>query len=218
MLERKTISFKARDVKAREDAVRFSGLGAVFGNVDLGGDVIEHGAFAETLAEKMPKMLLQHGYAAAGMTPVGEWLTAEETDEGLDLNGELFLETEELRLAGRGLKAGVFDGLSIGYYPAEVKWSEDEPDIRRILKVDLLEVSLVTFPMNPEATVTGLKQKAADGTISSRELERILRDVGFTRHDAVAIATAGLSAMRQRDADSSAELRELFRQLLSTGV
>lgn len=216
-IERHAVAFKARSfgVKASDDGavIVFEGLGAVFGNEDLGGDIIEPGAFADTLAERMPKMLLHHGFGSTGMTPVGEWTRARETADGLELAGELYQDTEELRLAGRGLKAGVFDGLSIGYYPTEVSWSEDEPEIRRLLKVDLLEVSLVTFPMNPEATVTGIKQRAAAGTLSVREFEGILRDVGFSKTDARAVAAHGLSAVKRRDAAESAELRDLFATL-----
>src|SRR5262245_1760553 len=72
-----------------EEAGTFTGYGAVFNNVDAGGDLIVKGAFKETLREwkkerKLPKMLWQHGGgwagSAADMLPIGKWLSMEEDD------------------------------------------------------------------------------------------------------------------------------------------
>jgi len=212
-LERKTLTFKVRDADADDGTLRFAGLGSVFGNTDLGGDIVMPGAFAESLKERRPKMLMHHGFGASGMTPVGSWTAVKETDDGLDMKGELFLETEDTRLAARAIRAGEMDGLSIGFIPTAIKWDDDEPETRFIERVELMEVSIVTFPMNPEATITAVKARAAEGRITAKELERILRDVGFSRTDAKAIVGRGLSAVQQRDVAESDSIHELFSQL-----
>src|SRR3954452_21842281 len=88
------------DVKFASDKTGvFSGYGAVFGNVDAGGDVVEKGAFKNTLRAwedkgKWPPMLLQHGGGFLGgaddMLHVGKWTAMEENSKGLQVEGELF--------------------------------------------------------------------------------------------------------------------------------
>lgn len=198
-----------REVKFASDdsAMTFSGYGAVFGNVDSYGDVIQRGAFRETLAAarksgNWPSMLAQHGgFSAEDMMPIGVWTTMEEDDAGLKLEGRL-ADTTRGREAHALLKMQprpALNGLSIGYIAKEwsVRTRPDEP--RRTLKaVELLEVSLVTFPANPKARVTGVK--AADMT--ERELERVLtQDARFTRSEARALMRGGLPALKaMRDA------------------
>ena len=75
----------------------FDGYGAVFGNVDSYGDVIQPGAFAESLAQSAksgvwPAMLLQHGgwgMGAEDMTPIGIWTSLSEDGVGLKVSGKL---------------------------------------------------------------------------------------------------------------------------------
>jgi HK97 family phage prohead protease len=80
-----------------EKEMLFEGYGAVFGNVDSYGDVIQKGAFKESIREakatgQWPAMLLQHGgwqMSADDLTPVGLWTDMEEDDTGLYLKGKL---------------------------------------------------------------------------------------------------------------------------------
>ncbi|MGE3651811.1 MAG: HK97 family phage prohead protease, partial [Reyranellaceae bacterium] len=107
----------------------FSGYGAVFGNVDTYGDVIEGGAFKDTLRTwedkgKYPPMLLQHGGGFLGgaddLLPVGKWTSMAENSRGLKVEGQLFaLQTERGQYLYEGLKSGALDGLSIGYRAKE---------------------------------------------------------------------------------------------------
>lgn len=195
------------EVKFASDKIGvFSGYGAVFGNIDAGGDMIEKGAFKQTLREwedkgKYPPMLLQHGGGIFGgpaddMLPVGKWTAMEENSKGLKVEGELFaLSTERGQYIYEGLKAGALDGLSIGYRIKEFVQGTKPTEPRRKLKaVDLVELSIVTFPMNDKARVGAVKSD-----FDPRELEASLRDADLSRSDAVK-AVAVFKKWLQRDA------------------
>lgn len=190
--------FERRDIGLLEvkapDATtgEFSGYGAIFGNVDSYGDVIEEGAFSESLQEwsakgKWPPMLLQHGGGIFGggaedMLPVGQWTSMSENSKGLKVEGRLFaLDTEKGRYIYEGLQSGVLDGLSIGFQVREARngTKAGEPD-RTLVNVDLWEVSIVTFPANPKARVSAVKSLSLDEV---RELEDRLAEQGLSRKD-----------------------------------
>ena len=196
----------------------FSGYGAVFGNLDSYGDVIQKGAFAATLREakksgNWPAMLMQHGGWAMGaddMTPVGIWTAMEEDDIGLKVEGKL-ADTARGREAYGLLKMTprpAITGLSIGYIAKEwTMGSKPEEPRRTLKKLELMEVSLVTFPANGKARVSQVKNG-----LTIREAERALRDVGFSQTEAKAILAGGFKAMPQRDAEDYGELAELIRR------
>jgi len=179
----------------------FTGYAAVFGNVDLGGDLIVKGAFRETLREAersgiWPGMLMQHGGALGSDLPVGVWEKIEEDDKGLRVRGRL-ADTERGREAYALLKMQprpALDGLSIGYFAKEFAYGTKPGEPRRTLKkIDLFEISLVQRPMNQLARVTGVKTLA---DLSPGAVERILRQAGLSRGDARAIVAGGFKAAR----------------------
>ncbi len=196
------------ETKASDTPGTFSGYGAVFGNVDAAGDVIQAGAFADTLKEwkgrgKWPPMLLQHGGGFFGggaddMLPVGQWTEMQENQRGLKVEGQLFaLGTERGQYIYEGLKSGALDGLSIGFETREsiTGTRPGEPD-RILTNVDLWEVSIVTFPANPKARVTTVK---AMTTEHKRELEDRLREAGLS-HGHCQRAVAVFQRWLQREA------------------
>ncbi len=203
-LERREIRLQDVQVKVGANGEgTFSGYGAVFGNIDSYGDVIEQGAFKQTLKEwkgrgKWPKMLLQHGGGFFGGStldgiPVGQYTHMNEDSHGLKLDGRLFaLNTERGTYIHEGMKSGELDGLSIGFMVREfiAGTKAGEPD-RRLTNIDLWEVSIVTFPANDKANVTSVKMK--------RELEEAFRDGGLSRADSLK-AVSILSKFYQRDA------------------
>jgi HK97 family phage prohead protease len=196
----------------------FSGYGAVFGNKDSYGDVIVKGAFKETLRESKrsgnwPAMLLQHGgwgMSASDLMPCGIWLDMEEDDIGLKVEGKL-ADTERGREAYGLLKMTprpAITGLSMGYIPKEFVLGTKPDEPRRTLKkVELVEVSLVTFPANDKARVSQVK---SDLTI--RDAEAALRDVGFSQSEAKAIVAGGFKNLPQRDVDGIGQLAEQLRR------
>ena len=182
-----------REVKFAKDSsetnMTFSGYGAVFDNVDAGGDVIRKGAFADTIREikdtgRYPAMLEQHGgfgMTAGDLTPIGIWLDMEEDDIGLKVEGQLALDTVRGAEARSLMKMGALSGLSIGYMTREDSFDR-VTGILTLKKLDLLEVSLVTFPANDAARVQGVKniEVRIKGPGPGRESAvRSLNNVGF---------------------------------------
>lgn len=191
---RRVVECKFHANKADADSASFDGLASVFGNIDGGMDVVEEGAFAESLKERWPKLLMHHGWGEHGNTPVGKWDQVKETPKGLEVKGTLFLETDAMRLAYRGMKEGELDGLSIGYLAKRWEWDADE-QVRHLKQVELWEISIVTFPMNEAALIGTVKQRIAQKKFTRRDLERLLRDGGLDQSEAKAVVAIGFSGL-----------------------
>ena len=191
----------------------FEGYGSVFGNKDLGNDVIEKGAFEKSLKKRKPqsvKLLYQH----KSDMPIGVFDEIREDDHGLVVKGRLALKTQAGAEAYELLKMGALDGLSIGFRVNPKEVSYDKRGNKRIIKeVDLMEVSLVTFPMNPQATVRSVKGEQ----YSIREWENGLRDAfNLSRSEAKVAAKAVTKCFDQREVDESTELVEAIKNLTLT--
>jgi uncharacterized protein len=146
-VERASFNLK---IKSVDEAGKFVGVGAVFGNVDLGGDRILPGAFTRTLAAgKQFPLLWQHDPSH----PIGTF-KATETQQGLMIEGQLLLSDATGAKAYNLLKAQVIKGLSIGYDTIK---DQMVGDVRELVELRLWECSVVTFPMNESARVTGIK-------------------------------------------------------------
>jgi HK97 family phage prohead protease len=146
----------------------FEGYGAVFGNIDSHGDVIERGAFASSLAERaqqgrgLPSMLKMHGAMTGNPhEPIGVWEAMSEDSKGLYVKGRLIgLDTEQGKWNYAQLKGGALNGLSIGYKVTDYR--PGRGDVKRYIKaVALREVSLVDDPSNSGARVTSIKRVAS---------------------------------------------------------
>jgi uncharacterized protein len=129
-------------------ALVVAGYASLFGVPDLAGDVVERGAFAQSLKEipaTQIAMLFQHDPSRA----IGRWTKAQEDSEGLWMQGHIDLNHPAARSVLRLIQSGTADGLSIGFRALDAV-----PRLSggRILKtIDLREVSVVTFPMLPRA-------------------------------------------------------------------
>ncbi len=178
----------AFEVKSLDEGGSFQGYASVFGVQDMDGDVIVPGAFRNSLAKaresgRMPKMLWQHDRKSI----IGKWTEMSEDDRGLMVRGSLILDVEQGREAYALLKAGVLDGMSIGF---NIREGQRGDGGRVIEEVDLWEVSLVTWGANSDALVTNVKARK-----SIRDFERFLRESGFSRNESVAIAAKGYKAI-----------------------
>lgn len=204
--------FSLREVKFAEGdnpdtAMTFKGYGAVFGNLDSYGDVIEAGAFKKTLKEarttgNWPAMLMQHGgwgMSADDLTPVGVWTDMEEDEKGLLITGKL-ADTQRGREAYGLLKMSprpAINGLSIGYRARKfIVGTKPEEPRRTLQEVELVEVSLVTFPANPKARIGSVKSGHGLGV---RDAEMALREAGFSKNEAKAILAKGFAAIEHRE-------------------
>ena len=184
-----------KEIEAEEDG-SFEGYASVFNNKDLGNDVIKQGAFAKSIYDKKPrqiKLLYQHKTDE----PIGVIDSLTEDKRGLKIKGRLAMGTQKGREVYELMKMGALDSMSIGYKlkPEDYKYSEKLKK-RTITNLDLMEVSMVTFPMNPKAKVTKVKL----ANMNTRELEEYLRDVGVMS-SAVAKQTANILYKSYQDQD-----------------
>ncbi len=171
------------EIKFLAETGVFEGYASVFGVVDQVNDKIASGAFKESLAawrrkKSFPPLLWQHDAAA----PVGAWRTMREDSRGLFVKGDLFTaDIPRAQEAYKLLKENVVTGLSIGYR-AQESHIEKKSGVRVLTRLDLIEVSLVTFPANAEARVTGVKAAPEEGLLA-----QIMRDAAEDIRRAVEI-------------------------------
>lgn len=194
---------------------KISGYGSVFGVQDSYDDIVDNGAFSNSLDNYgMPKMLLQHSWENV----CGVWTVAREDSKGLYLEGEINLEVQKAREYYSLIKQGAIDGLSIGYV-TEVSEHDRVNEVRRIKKVKLMEVSIVTFPANVEAYIREVRSRN-DMAIpkTEREFENFLRDAGFGTTQAKTIVSKGFKELikMQRDVDEDSDVKAALQQLANT--
>lgn len=198
-LKTKDICFKAEAV---HDDGFFSGYCSVFDVEDSYGDIVRKGAFIDSLNAwqakgKMPPVLWQHGRSEV----IGVWTKLYEDEKGLYGEGKLLInDVAKAKEAHALLKHGAIDGLSIGYYLKEYSY-DTENEIYNLLKLDLREVSVVTFPANTDSLVDSVKFQK-DNLPTLPEFEKHLRDVGFSKSQATAIAGHGLRSLLQGEPES----------------
>lgn len=221
MLEQKIFDF-AMEVKEVSDDGRFSGYASTFGgDPDSYGDVIAAGAFAASLAKNGYggngiKMLWQHNPD----DPIGVWTQLREDGQGLFVEGQLALGTTRGKDAYELLKIGAVNTMSIGF--RIVKYSEDrDRDIRTLEEIDLYEVSLVTFPANTSAKITAVKtnkEQVERASADVRELEKLLRDAGFSRDAAKTMISYCRVGLKQKRDASDIDVPRLLSEVRAARV
>lgn len=215
-------SLKVRDfaLSVKADGVAddgtFEGYGSVFGVVDSYQEVVAPGAFTESLSELAAKsrvvpVLWQH----RSDQPIGVYDKIAEDETGLLVQGRLLVANVGQAAEAHALmKAGAVSGLSIGYWVRESSFDE-KTGIRTLTKLDLVEVSLVTFPANDDARVEAVKFKLAHGELPNiREFEKLLREAGFSKTQAAVVANHGLSHLLRSESEG-AEAKAGFEALSS---
>ena len=204
--EIKKIVFES-EVKSDAKGI-FTGYGSIFGNEDQGNDIVKKGAFTKSLTKRPAskvKMLFQHKTDE----PIGVFTDIYEDNKGLFVKGQLAMGTQKGREAYELLKMGALDGMSIGFKadPDKQGYNENKRGVRTLKEVDLMEISLVTFPMNESALIQTVKGNAKN----IREWEKILRDAGGLSRTESKIGAKALSeALNQRDAEDKQSLADLI--------
>lgn len=203
MIQRRAMEF---EIKALKKDGSFAGYGSVFGNTDLYNDVVMPGAFTDSLQawaakDRLPPVLWQHDSSS----PIGAYTDMSEDATGLYVEGKLLIKSvQKASECYALLEAKAINGMSIGYnIPDDDDAMEYDAahGIMKILKCDLWEVSIVTFPANASATVTELKTIFAAGKNPTvREFEHLLREVGCPKSKAAYLAS-GLGELLRREAD-----------------
>ena len=196
-MEYKTIPFDLTKLDAEGRTIE--GYAAVFGNRDLGNDVIHPGAFTKTITERGQKVkfLWQHDTRH----PLGPPLELREDAKGLFVRAkvsETSWGNDVLALA----RDGALDGMSIGYdaLPASTDYikSADGETVRNLRELKLWEFSLVTFPMNEGAGITAVKEAemaTAEATVNAAPAPSLA--------DIVSDLKTRLEALEQRMVDAA---------------
>jgi HK97 family phage prohead protease len=193
----KTLDFQC-ELKANGDTGTFEGYGSIFNITDRGGDIVVPGAFTETLAAqkaagRLPAMLWQHRQAE----PIGVYTSMEEDAVGLKVKGQLALKTARGAEAYELMKMGALSGMSIGYRSRDDSYDR-VTGVRSLKKLDLVELSLVTFPMNDASRVSAVKTIEELDSLS--EIERHLRDVcGLSKSESTALVSRVKSVISRSD-------------------
>jgi len=204
-----TVALEIKSLSNRE----FEGYGSVFGNVDLGGDIVMPGAFQKSLdmhrkGNTLPQMFWMH---QPDKVP-GKWLDMSEDSHGLYVKGMMAPTPlgDEIHTL---LQMKAVRGLSIGYMPDD--YMIDKAGNRLLKAVELWEVSPVSLAMNPLAQVAHVKSRlSATGEYvpTPREFERHLRSGGCSQRTAKilmskmfdsAFETNAMSGSRTRDVEQA---------------
>ncbi|MEL6504148.1 MAG: HK97 family phage prohead protease [Pseudomonadota bacterium] len=166
---------------------RFSGYASLFNKVDLGKDRVAPGAFSKCLAKgagKSVRMLFQHDPSE----PIGTWEIVREDAKGLYVEGRISPSSVKGAEVLGLMRDGAIDGLSIGFRTLR-STHDRKSGVRTIREADLWEISIVTFPMLPQARIDTVK---AGGLPTVRTFEHWLtRDAGLTRRQARVVIAKG---------------------------
>jgi HK97 family phage prohead protease len=156
-------------IERLDSAGTFEGYASLFGIVDLGRDEVMPGAFRASLVKRSAasiKLLWSHEAAQ----PIGSWLSVEEDHRGLKVKGRLNLTVARAREILSLMREGTIDGLSIGYQVQRAV-TDRKTGIRRLFKLDLWEISIVTFPMLPQARISSIKRRVLPSvSLSSKSM------------------------------------------------
>lgn len=227
--ETKRVPFEFKFDGPEAGSMVFEGYAAYFGNIDSYGDVIEPGAFKNAIAAMRrgeapwPLMLAEHGgmgLSVDTIMPIGAWQDLREDAKGLYGIGKLAptARGQDIYTLMKMEPRPAISGLSIGYIPRKVvmRTRPDEPK-RRLLEVDLLEVSVVSMPANRMARISAVKSIEDLSTLS--DAEAYLRDAGLSKTQAVALISRirGIGPGDPADAaggpsDSVADIAGLLQQ------
>lgn len=179
----KVFPFHMKAASEEDNSGKISGYGSIFGNVDSYNEIVMKGAFAKTLNSMRPKqikMLWQHDASQ----PIGYWDGLKEDQIGLSGDAVMPLDIPSVKEAYQKAKAGLLDGLSIGYMVRKGGYEVLDDNTTLLKDLDLKEISLVTFPANPLAIVSNVK----NFQFSPKHLEELLVGCGFKHEQARAAA------------------------------
>jgi HK97 family phage prohead protease len=176
------------------------GYAAIFGEKNGHNEIVQPGAFAETLSQHraagtMPFMFRNH----SSNDVIGFWEEMEEDQRGLRVKGQLLLEKQIGRDAYIDVKKAQVRGLSVGFIAKEDEY-DYKTNTRIIRAMDLFEVSLVAFPSAKSANLYMIRSENVDQIFKPSDAERLLRDAApdvFSK----ATATAFVSRLMRMGAE-----------------
>lgn len=215
------------EIKALDDNGALEGYASVFGELDDYEDIVEAGAFEETIkafeargSKGMP-ILVEHN----PMEKAGAWRELKEDSKGLHVKGT-FSATQLGQDTRTLVKEGTFDGLSIGFRTREAKFNDDN-DVRHILRLDLYEISLTFSPALASARIEAVKSadlekisvddfaEMSDHQIKEELERRFTRNAGLSRSLTRTFIDAGITAVKaKRNAGDGETQRSMMNDII----
>ena len=212
-MKHKLLSLDQCEVKFSADgnAHTFKGYASVFNGLDAYGDLIEPGAYKNTLADRARPIRMRWNHFGP---VIGKYTLIEEDEIGLRVEGELTPNHSVADDVAASMKHGAVSGLSIGY---RVVSEEMRGDARVLKEIDLVEISVVEEPADNMAQVSGFKSEI-NSADSLKEIETLLRDAGgFSRKDAASlVGRVRMLSQSDSDATETSEVNGLFKGLYSS--
>lgn len=143
----------------------FTGYANVYGIKDLHEEIVDAGAFKQTLTVKASYPLLWNHNADE---PIG-LISLSDTAKGLYADGQINLGTSRGRDVYALFKQGAVDGLSIGGWVEDFYYDTD--GVYHARTINLREVSATPFPANTESLVDSVKndKPTPDEIVQARE-------------------------------------------------
>jgi HK97 family phage prohead protease len=139
-------------------------------------EVIERGAFAETISGRLPALQFDHGRdPATGSAPIGSIEELREDDHGLFVKARLH-DNERVKPIRQAIASGAIDGMSFRFQVNRESWTDKDRAVptRTIRSVDLFELGPVVFPAYA-ATNVGVRSMLAD--LDDAERIQLVRDL-----------------------------------------
>ena len=207
------LEYKTQKIEFKDDQIElgsFDGYASTYGNVDSDGDIIAKDAFRESsLNNPIVKLLYQHDKTQ--VLGIGQ---IKSDSQGLFIEGKLNLDVAKAKEVRSLMKQGALDSMSIGFRVPDYNNDIEHKDGNRFIKRgEVKEVSIVTFPANPQALINSVKNEKNIANMTIRDFEDFLRDSGFSKQEALKIASKGFKSLQQSD---SAEVDDTTLKFYTT--
>lgn len=195
----KQINIDEIGFKFADSGMQFSGYASVFNGVDSYGDMIQKGAYEETLKNRQRPIRMRWNHYGE---VIGKWTTLKEDNKGLYVEGELTPNHSKAMDVYASMKHGAVDGMSIGY--RVVSSEKLENGVNLLKQIDLVEISVVEEPADLGAKIGDVKAMI-DQFTTLKDYENFLRESGFSK-DAATLFVGRMKSLCRSESD--AEMRE----------
>jgi HK97 family phage prohead protease len=228
-IDMQTKQFKFTSTETKQSTINGIPVGIVRGyasafSVDRGNDRVMPGAFKSSLDRHIAdgsrpiRLLSQHDYVKLPIGGIPPEL-AREDDSGLLIEAQINLEVQEGREVYALAKQGVLSDFSIGF---RIKDSDVSDGVRLIKDLELMEVSIVSEPMQPDAKITEVKAEkdkyfidiaAAKKVISKKEFEKMLRESNVFSKDAAVYLAARFELSRREVSNNEKSISDVVSKI-----
>jgi len=202
-MEYKKFSFEFKEFKVDEKFIYIDGYAST-NDKDFGDDIVEQNALIESVKKYgLPKFLHQHSHTQMPLGTVYD-VVAEGNKTLIKTRMPVSIRASEVQDL---VKDGAYGGFSIGFRSKTVELQDvDKEQIRIIKEIHWYEVSLVSIPMNPHATITNVKSIESIEKLS--EVEKTLQEKGFSKKESLTLISKIKEFTKPSDSVKKTEQKE----------